>query len=247
MAERPHRDGAVGKALTLLTALRSTDGAVRLSELSRRTGLPKSTTHRVLHTLLAYNLVARVGQGYQALGPGEPPADRHERLLRRLAPFLGDVLRHTGQTASLAVLDGAQVVFPYRVHGHGDPWVPSDRSRRACAYDSAAGRLLMAFDPAAVERIAPALGMNDRALLDGELARIKRAGWAARASSYGTTCVAVPIPGTPGRPQVAVAVRGLTVTMQVDRSLYWLRHIADVARGSVVAPMARRQHDIGAA
>jgi IclR family transcriptional regulator, acetate operon repressor len=86
---------------------------MRLSDLSRKTGLPKSTTHRMLNALLASDVVVRSGRSYKAARhPNNDPASSYKTLLRMLAPYLGDVLIRTGLTSSLAVLDDTEVCPP---------------------------------------------------------------------------------------------------------------------------------------
>jgi len=133
-----------------------------------------------------------------------------------LAPFLGDVSARTGLTVSLAVLHGTDVLFPYRVFGHRDVGTPGDDQRRQPAHDTAAGRLLLAFD-------------NRAAGQHSALIRIRQTRMAVRASSYGTTCVAVPLVQRPDCGGVAFAAKGRSQSVepeQVAQRLRWFVRIA---------------------
>jgi len=150
--------GTVKKAFALLDALRAAGCAMRLSDLSRRTGLTKSTVHRLLAILLDTGLVMRVGTHYQATLDGGLSMVQslgvEKRSLAALAPYLADLHRRTGLTASLAVLHGATAVFPHRVHAHHSPWTTSDDTGANQAQHCAAGRLLLAVHHLAVDGIS---------------------------------------------------------------------------------------------
>ncbi|MFC0546162.1 IclR family transcriptional regulator [Kutzneria chonburiensis] len=215
---------SIGKALMVFAALREGGTPMRLTELSVRTGIAKSTTHRMLCALTSAGLVARAGTHYQPARLDSPTG--HRDGLRRLAPFLGDLLVRTGMTASLAVLDGVEVEFVHRVYGHRHIWGPDDADR-APAHGSAAGRLLLAYDESAartVIRLAE-LGTPEAAELGGDLMRIRQRGYAELTGSYGNTMLAVPL-RLPKPPAVALVVEG---SGDRDRALHWLRRVADAA------------------
>lgn len=58
------------RGLAVLNALRSAEGALSLSELSRRTGIPKSTLAGKLNGLAEAGLVVRTEQGWTLNGEG---------------------------------------------------------------------------------------------------------------------------------------------------------------------------------
>ncbi|HET6298884.1 MAG TPA: helix-turn-helix domain-containing protein [Kribbella sp.] len=226
----------IENALVLYDSLRAAGPAMRLSDLSRSTGLPKSTTHRLLHALIASGLVVRFGVGYAAAersGDSVSPADGRRDLLRGLAPFLGDLMVRTRLTASLAVLDGAEVVFVHRVYCHDNAPTPSDDSGRASAHRTASGRMLLAQHPriacelAETWKLAPA----EAAAVHCDLARIRR-NQLAVVDAGGISCLALPVPVGPGCLPIVLAVKGKTGTFDHQRAQYWLRHIAQLAARS---------------
>src|SRR4051812_49113307 len=60
---------AVDRALSLLGAYREGDRSLTLSELVERTGLVKSTTLRLLASLIHFGLMQRDDEGRYTLGP----------------------------------------------------------------------------------------------------------------------------------------------------------------------------------
>jgi IclR family transcriptional regulator, acetate operon repressor len=232
----PGRTAAIDKAMILYGVLRSSAQALRLSELSRRTGLAKSTTHRLLAALTASGMVTRLGAGYTAAPrPGDVRAtDRRRDLLRRLAPFVCDAAIRTGLTASLAVLDGPDVVFTHRVYRHdtvhdGGAFA-SDHAGRDRAHRTAAGRLLLSHDLRTACDAAPGWGLavGEAAQLNRELMRISRRGFAVRQAA-GVGCLAVALPVDPGGQPIALTVRAGGRLPDPERTLFRLRGVVTAA------------------
>jgi DNA-binding IclR family transcriptional regulator len=232
----PGHTAAIDKAMTLYEVLRSAPEAVRLSELSRRTGFAKSTTHRVLAALTTAGMVTRLGHGYTAMprsGEPAPATERRRDLLRRLAPFVADALIRTRLTASLAVLDGADVVFAHRVYSHDHVSSASDRTGRDRAHRTAAGRLLLARDLRTTCDAAPGWGLDtgEAARLNQELMLIHRRGFAIRRTAE-IGCLAVALPVAPGEEPVALTVTGAVHLIDTERTLFRLRGIAAAVRAA---------------
>jgi DNA-binding IclR family transcriptional regulator len=223
---------SVGKALSVFTALQDADMPLRLIELSARTGLAKSTTHRMLYALTSSGLVVRVGDCYQqARASSTPPKSAACReIVRRLAPFVADLLVRTGMTASLALLDGIEVEFVHRVYGHHDVQCPSDRTGRAAAHRSAAGRVLLAYDDAAARGLiwTADLDPDEAADVGGDLIRIRQRGYTELTGAHGGTCLAVPL-RLPQLPTVALVVKGASGQVDSGRALVWLRRVSEAA------------------
>ncbi|MEV0185936.1 helix-turn-helix domain-containing protein [Streptomyces sp. NPDC050625] len=229
---------AIDKILALYALLRTADGPMRLSDLSRQAGLAKSTTHRLLGALVAAGMVVRFGTGYLVAltGGRETVPARSGHLFQRLAPFVTDLFMHTRLTSSLATLDGADVVFVHRVYGHDHVWTPSDDTGRSCAFHAAAGRLLLAHDLLSTCDVAEAweLAADEAASLNRDLMRIRRQGFAV-AEGDGITYLAVPVPTRTDQLPVALAVQGRTDAVDPTHALCRLRLIAQAA-GRAVSP-----------
>lgn len=127
MLEPPRPDnppgGPLTKALALLEVLARSRGPVGPGELSRRSGQPRSSVHRVLAVLLDLRLVVSVGGGY-ALGDRlfefalDGTATRADHLRRALNPFLVDLQERTGGIAVLGVLRGGDVHYVEVLHSY---------------------------------------------------------------------------------------------------------------------------------
>ena len=235
----PSRTAAIDKTMILYEALRSAPEALRLSDLSRRTGLAKSTTHRLLTALIASGMVTRLGVGYLAVHRSAEAAraDSGQRdLLRWLAPFVCDALIRTRCTASLAMLDGPDVVFSHRVYSHDNVPTPSDSTGREKAHLTAAGRLLLSCDLRAACGSDRDWGLDaeETARLDGELISIRRRGYAMRVSPQGV-CAAVALPLSPQGPPIVLAAKGRGKAADAEHMVVQLRAVATSVRAALHA------------
>jgi IclR family KDG regulon transcriptional repressor len=87
-----------------------------LAELSQLQRLPKSTTHRLVSTLLDYDFLQyepesqRYSLGLRVLGLGAV-ADNSVLLKRLVAPFLTDLHAKLDKTVAPAVLRGDEILY----------------------------------------------------------------------------------------------------------------------------------------
>ncbi|NPC97026.1 IclR family transcriptional regulator [Nocardioides sp. zg-DK7169] len=150
--ETPHQQSSVAKAGLLLEAFRGPDRVLGVSELARRSGLWKSTAHRLLAELEAIGFVEREGTGYrlglQLFELGVRVGAYRPGGLRDLA--IGELSQlhvATGLTAHLAVLEGRDIVYLEKVHHRRTtrlPPVVTGPGVRHPATCSALGKALLA-------------------------------------------------------------------------------------------------------
>ena len=139
----------LAKAMLVLDALGEL-GVAGISQLSRETGLPKTTTTRTANTLVEVGLLERSGDGYRLgtklfdLG-SRVPGRRH--LREAALPFLEDLSHATNQTVHLAVLDDGEVSYVERLVGSRSNEVPSLVAGRLPLHCTATGKCLLAFGP----------------------------------------------------------------------------------------------------
>lgn len=191
---------------------------VTLRELARRTGLPLTTVHRAVAPLIEWGGLERVPGGLQPglrlfeLGQLVPQRTR----LRDLAlPYLGDLYAATHEVVSLAVLDGTETVWIEQLEGRLAPPVPSRIGGRLPAHVTAAGKVLLAWAPAAVDALCAA-GLDrhgpgtitEPKRLRAELATITERGVAINReeSRGGVLGVAAPVFGRGDVPVAALAL-----------------------------------------
>jgi IclR family transcriptional regulator, acetate operon repressor len=220
-AERNIPDLVVARVSAVLDAFDAEHRELRVSEISRRTGLPKSTTSRLVADLVAYGLLDRLGPalriGARLAGFGRLAAD--PRDLRTVArPYLADLREATGQNVQLAVLSGTEVVYVEVVRSQDAPRRPATVGGRLPAHACAVGKALLAFGgEVAVSlvcdqplRMVGPRTVTSPALLRRQLARIRESGLAyeSEESGVGVGCVASVVLRPDGRPAAALAVSG---------------------------------------
>ena len=219
------RDNAsmLEKAAELLRAFTSSS-PLSLAELGQRTGLARSTVHRLLTELSALGWVERVGSRYQ-LGMslfelGELVPVKH-RLRSVGLPFMQDLFAATGETVHLAVRDGVDALYAEKIHGHRSLPLPSRTGGRAPLTCTAVGKALLAHEPAdEIEQVLrrplrrwTRASITDPAVLLRQLDDIRRTGlaWEREEAAAGGACVASPVL-VDGR-----AVAALSVSVPLER------------------------------
>lgn len=230
----------LGRGLRLLTAFRHGDDAVSLSELCRRTGLPKATGHRLVHELLDAGFLEHAGTGLRLgirvfelgqLAPGQG-------LLReRAEPFLRRLVEATGQTVHLAVRTDAEVCYLDKRTGRFGPRVPTRIGGRMPMHSTALGKALLAYTPphqlrallgGGLARLTPRT-VTAPGMLGRELAATRRRGVAVEIeeSVPGIACVAAPVLEDGQRAHAALSLAGSVHRMRPEKVASLVRSAAD--------------------
>lgn len=212
-------DSTVAKGLAVLEHLARSDQPVRLTTLAEDLGLQKSNCHRLLTTLVALGFVTR-DPATRRYAPtlrlwelGAGVAARHP-VRQAVYPYIHDLHRKTGETVTLSVLEGHELLVLDKMLAPRSAAFLSREGSRLPATVNAGGRVMLAYEPDAprlVETILAAAGRDDdpQATLD-DLSRIRAAGYAIGRSqrSPGVIGVAAAIPTRNGRSTASLMVSG---------------------------------------
>ena len=218
---------SIERAFDLLEMLADAGGALGLSELSAVSGLPLPTVHRLMRTLVNRGYVRQEASRRYSLGSrliwlGETSS----RLLGTwLRPFLAQLVRETGETANLAMLDGDEVVYLAQVPSPHSMRMFTEPGRRVQLHCTAVGKALLAQLPpdqarALLQRDAmPAYTpttITDPDLLIAHLEVIRKQGYAIDEGEQevGVRCFAVAIPDAPA--PLAISTSGPQARMTDD-------------------------------
>ena len=113
-----------------------------LDEIAARTGLPRSSAHRILDQLVRLNWLTHCARGY-GLGmramPWATPAVHDLGLRAAAAPVLHELQMHTGAAVHLGALDRGEIVHVDRIGGPTGASVPTAVGARAPAHRVALG------------------------------------------------------------------------------------------------------------
>lgn len=145
------RPGVVERMTQILDVFLAGEGAYRLEDVAACTGLPRSTTFRLLSQLVALHWLEHGVDGYSLGGRvlGMPSrAVEHRELRSAAADVLNDLHLATGAVAHLGVLDGATVTYLDKIGGRASTTMPSRVGGRLPAHRTVMGRALLACLPA---------------------------------------------------------------------------------------------------
>jgi DNA-binding IclR family transcriptional regulator len=242
-------DSVLGRAVLLLDAFHADDHRVGLATLVQRTGLPKSTVHRMLGELVALRLVEKGTDGYHLGGRLFELGMRAsvERQLMEVAiPFMEDLYERTHEIVHLGVRDGTEVVYVAKLGGHRQASSPSRIGGRMPLYCTAVGKVLLAYaDPGLLEQVV-AGGLARRTprtivapgLLrrQAEAIREQGVGFEREESQVGICCVSAPVLDADDRAVAAVSVTGPVTRFKPESAAAAVR----AAGAGIAATWARR-------
>ncbi|MGN9837089.1 IclR family transcriptional regulator [Nonomuraea sp. H19] len=144
----------VARALQILAAFTPDRRALTLSELSRHSGLPVSTAHRLAADLVAWGALERDPAGCYHIGLRlweiGSLAPRGLGLREAALPFLEDLSQVTRENVQLAVREGTEVVFVERIAGSKAVPVLTRVGGRFALTATGVGLVLLAHAPADV-------------------------------------------------------------------------------------------------
>ena len=222
--------GGLDRVAAILGAFDATHRELGLSQLVRRSGLPRSTAHRTAATMIRLGWLDKPGDRYRVgnrlFEISELAPVRHQ-LREAALPFLQDLYEATHTTVQLGVLDGLNVLVAEKISGHRPMPMLSQVGGRVPTYCSAMGRAILAYSDADTVEVVLAAGLEPRTprtvtdpvALRRELASIPDRGWATEREegNIGVACVAAPIFGPLNQVVAALSVTGPVTGVRADR------------------------------
>jgi DNA-binding IclR family transcriptional regulator len=221
------------KMLDVLECFSTQDRELTVVEMARRTGMPRTTVHRIVDSLRILGFLEqeasreryRLGIKLFELGS---TALTNLPLYREARPFVDTLSKLSGEVVHLCVFDGSHMVFVERSeHDSGRPHNTVTTMEATPCHSTGVGKAALAFqEETVVERIIR-LGLHrftpgtitDPGLLRDELARIRARGFAVDECEHepDLRCVAAPIRNSTGKVFAAISVSGHTRRVTLDR------------------------------
>ena len=215
---------AIDRAGELLVRVVESPRPLAVGELAELSGLPKSTTSRLVSALERQGLVQRAG--------GLQPGPVLLRLAQRGVPggtlveLAGEALRwladSCGETINLALPSPAGVEHLAQRDSRHLIGVTSWVGRRVPMHAAANGKVFLALGAAPVperlERLTPST-IIDRAQLEEELERVRVRGYATASDELelGLSAMAAPVLGADGAVVAALSITAPTIRLPDER------------------------------
>ncbi len=218
------------KALAVLGAFDVSHPRRTLTEIAAVTGLPLSTTHRLIAELTAWEGLTRGADGAYEIGRriwdlGALAAVSRE-LRQTALPVMQDLSAATGENVHIAVLDGMQALYVDRISGAAAVPVISGPAARLPLHTTGVGKVLLAHTAPDVQlryletlvRVTPYTVVEPRRLAR-QLADIRTQGYATTAEemTLGAFSVAAPVHDHHGAVIAALGIVTGRSHRQLDR------------------------------
>jgi DNA-binding IclR family transcriptional regulator len=250
---------AVSRALDILE-LFLTDGTLSAPEITARLGLPRTTVHELVNTLVDRDYLAAVAGapiqyrlGMRLFQLGGQFADRLD-LTREAQEVAAEVAAACDETVHVAVLDGTEVVYVSKVDSTHPVRMVSAVGRRLPAHCTAVGKVLLAaLSPEAFQaryprgRDLPAMtpqSITSPARLREQLAEVREAGVAYDdcESNEAVGCVAAGVRDSAGLMVAALSISVPTIRWTDQRRAEWTEL---VRRGAATLSRRLGHHALG--
>lgn len=234
-AARPAGAGhtqALSRGLAVLETLATTDHGATLSHIAAALALPAPTVHRLLATLAHQGFVETGANGEWRIGVGAFRAGSaflsHRNLIAQALPRLDTLMRASGETANLAVIEQGEAVFVAQSPCRELMRMSAKLGARAPLHASGVGKAMLA---GMADDVA-ALTLGTRPLtqftahtivapqrLRADLAAIRARGYAIDDEEHalGLRCVAASIHDERARPWAALSLAGPTSRLVASR------------------------------
>lgn len=236
---------SLDRGLRIIEATAAIGGAATLSEIARKTGLPRSTTHHLLRALVDFGYLVQDGETRPyTLAPKlfrlTGCTWTNEQLAEISMPFLDELSRRTGEGTSLAILRDGVVTVVAKRESEGPVRVVQEVGARRPIYCTAVGKALAAWLPEreldgmiarTVFEPKTARTIRTPAAFRRDLARIRATGFAIDNQEHiqGIRCIATPVRDHSGEVRASLCVLGPTSRLPQRRLMEIRRPLAAVA------------------
>lgn len=260
MANSPSGESMVHRIVRVVEAFDGEHSTLSAAELARRTGLPASTTYRLVDELLTESLLDRDGQKlrlgtrlWELVSRGSKVLGLREAAL----PFMEDVQSLVGHHTALGILDQQDVLYIERIGSNTSTINITRVAGRLPIHATSSGLLLVAFGSLEQQNTFLARRhprLTDTTVIDPDelrrlLAEIRRTGYCvqlgtivpesagvavpvfnAQGSAIAALSVVIPREGGPVQKSITALQ---TAARGISRSLGWDGTLRDAIRRSL--------------
>src|SRR4051794_39003432 len=243
--ENIYRVRVIDRALSIVNLLSTIDHLVAASEMGEALKLNKSTLHRLLAVLEHHRYVERdTLSGRYRLGLrfaelGNIALSRFD-LQSTARPFVEQLVKATGETAHLGILQGNEVVSLVNVETQHSVRTPSTVGRRSPIHCTSQGKVLVGFLPQ--PQIAQVLRgyrftpytpktLRQSAAFRTELAKVRQLGYSVDDEEFeeGLRCIGAPVRDHTGKVVAAVSIAGPRFRVTPERMSSLVQMVMQIA------------------
>jgi IclR family pca regulon transcriptional regulator len=255
----PRYSQSLERGLAILGCFTPERPVLGIAEIASELGVSRSTTHRYVITLFALGYLEqdssrryRLGLGVTDLGMSVLNATG---LREHAHPFMQELRRDTSYTVSLAVLDGAEIVYVERAPSfRNDVALGLDTGSRLPANATAMGKVLLASLPEREQsELLASIKLTQRGpntitsknALRVELEQIREEGFAVNDQELAeyVHAIAVPVRAVSGKVVAALGLSADTATISLEELVDALGpHLVSTA-DRISARLGYRRHD----
>lgn len=237
---------ALSRGLQIIDILAQSRDGLGVSDIARRSGLSKSSTHRLLQTLAQEGFIAQDGDSSRYrlslkllwLASSLVDGLGLDQLVR---PLLEELAAATRETVHMAMLDGNMAVYVVKIDSPNSIRMYSRVGRPVPLHCTGLGKAILAHLPDERAReIVAAEGLSRRtvntitepkALFD-HLAQVRARGYALDEEEHeeGVRCIAAPVFDHENRVAGAVSITALAFRIERDRLLSWWPQLRECAQ-----------------
>lgn len=218
---------SVKRAFDLLEIMATVGGSIGVSALAESAGLPLPTIHRLIRTLASLGYVRQLPSRRYVLGPQFIRlGDSATRLIGAWSrSHLSDLVKATGETASIAILDGNMAVYVAQVPSEHSMRMFTEAGQRVYPHCTGVGKALLAqLSNEAVRSIVGGIGMPaqtantltdpDSLIADLELSRHRGYVVDEGEQEIGVRCFSVAVPDAPTLTAVSVSGPAARISLE---------------------------------
>lgn len=215
---------SVERTFAILQLVARHPHGIGVTDIAKELALAKSTVSRYLSTMQAWEVVERTKTQQFRLG-SEPQRwvsalQQTQTLSQRMLPLLHKVVKQTGESAALCVLDEGALLYQENVQSQQDIQMRDWKGERVPAHAVSPGKVLLAYAAPDVQQRYLQQPLTARTpktvvgeeLLRSQLAEIREQGYAIADEEYGAGIIGMSIPiMDPQEPAADTVVAALCV------------------------------------
>ena len=218
-----------------------------ISEIGKALDLGLSTTYRLLSTLKYKNYIEqnplnlKYKLGYSFLDKVFLVSHNEADIVKKSMPYLENLRDFTKESVSLAVLDGANIVYIAKADSYELLRTNIEIGKKFPAHKTALGKVLLAhlslkkfnrlFDKDKLVISNPCFDLNISEFKQ-YLEKVREEGIAFddEEATPGIRCIAAPIRDIDGEVSIAISISGPTLRFTLEKIDLWKRELVKVAR-----------------